>query len=175
MILTSFFMAAGIAFVFIIGFYLDWRMTAFIIMIPPIIMTLTISFFPETPYWLVENNDCDGAKKSLIFFRGKNYSNVTAELDEIKGKYQSKLQDAKSLSHKTQIRRLFSMAFLKPYSCVGILFSLTTWTGFDILQTYMIPILEEYGSSIGVNFSTVPIIVGILGLITAGMVIQELL
>ena len=162
-------MAVGIFFVWIVGFYLDWRMTAFILMIPSTIMTLLIIFFPETPYWLIENNDYEGARKSLYFFRGKKYDKILEELDEIKEKYQSKLKNAESLSWRIQIQRIFSMAFLKPYSCVGVLFALTTWTGFDILQTYMITILEESGSSKWMNLSTFPIIVGIIGLVTAGI------
>ena len=73
MILTSFFMALGISFVWIIGYSLNWRMTAFILTVPPILMTIAIIFFPETPYWLIENNDYNGAKESLQFFRGKEY------------------------------------------------------------------------------------------------------
>ena len=168
-ILTSFFMAVGISFVWIIGFYLDWRMTAYILTIPPIVMTLSIIMLPETPYWLIENNNYEAAIKSLQFFRGKEYYNIAEEINEIKGKHQSKLQDAQSLSWKFQIKRIFSIAFLKPFSCVGVLYSLTTWTGFDILQTYMINVLEESGSSIWINLSLVPTIVGMIGLITAGI------
>ena len=40
-------------------------------------------FLPETPYWLVENNQIEAAKNSLIFFRGTDYD-VDSELNEIK-------------------------------------------------------------------------------------------
>ena len=162
-------MAVGISFVWIIGFYLDWRMTAYILTIPPIVMTLSMLLFPETPYWLIENNDYNGAKKSLKFFRGQEYANINKELDEITEKHQSKLQDSETLSWKFQIRRIFSVAFLKPFSCIGVLYSLTTWTGFDILQTYMINVLQESGSDVWINLSLVPSIVGVIGLVTAGI------
>ena len=68
------------SFVWIIGFYLDWRMTAYILTIPPIVMTLSIIMLPETPYWLIENNNYEAAIKSLQFFRGKEYYNIAEEI-----------------------------------------------------------------------------------------------
>ena len=147
----------------------DWRYSAFTLAVVPLLGSFTMLWFPETPYWLIENNDYNGARISLQFFRGKEYCKIIEELDEIKEKHQSKLQDAQSLSWKFQIKRIFSMAFLKPFSCVGVLYSLTTWTGFDILQTYMINVLDESGSSIWINLSLVPTIAGMIGLITAGI------
>ena len=82
-ILTALFMATGKFFVWTVGYQVSWRMTAFILTIPPCLMTLLITFFPETPYWLIENTNYHGAKKSLQFYRGKDYD-ITEELNEIK-------------------------------------------------------------------------------------------
>ena len=44
------------------------------------------------------------------------------------------------------IKRMFSTAFLKPFSCVGILFVLTLGSGLDSLLVHMVDILEESDS-----------------------------
>ena len=75
-------------------------------------MTMLITFFHETPYWLIENTNYDGAKRSLQFYRGKDYD-ITEELNEINQKHQSKLQNSASLSMSYKVKRIFSMAFLK--------------------------------------------------------------
>merc|ERR1712079_336615 len=61
--LPAFMMAGGMLMVWIIGYFLTWRMTAYLLIIPPILLTLLILLFPETPYWLIENNDNEAAKK----------------------------------------------------------------------------------------------------------------
>ena len=132
-------------------------------------MTVFMILFPETPYWLVENNDCNAAKKSLQFFRGKTYTNIVEELDEIKEKHKSKLQDAERFTWKFKVQRIFSIAFLMPFIQAGVPYFLTTWSGFEILQTYMITILQESGSNVWIDLSVVPTIVGIIGFITAGI------
>ena len=167
MILTALFMAFGKFLVWTVGYSLTWRYTAFVLIVPFILMALSIVWFPETPYWLIENNDYIGAKKSLEFFRGKNYD-ATEELTEISQKHESKLKNSEKMTWKYKIQRIFSMAFLKPFSCVGILYSLTVWSGFDIFQTYMVLTLEESGSSTWINITLMPTIVGVIGLITAG-------
>ena len=121
-------------------------------------------------YWLIENTNYDGAKKSLQFYRGKDYD-ITEELNEINQKHQSKLVNSTSLNMSYKVKRIFSMAFLKPFSCVGVLYSLTCWTGFDIFQTYMIDTLELSGGSLWMDIGLMPTIVGILGLVTAGNLI----
>ena len=111
-ILTALFMATGKFFVWTVGYQVSWRMTAFILTIPPCLMTMLITFFHETPYWLIENTNYDGAKRSLQFYRGKDYD-ITEELNEINQKHQSKLQNSASLSMSYKVKRIFSMAFLK--------------------------------------------------------------
>ena len=66
-------------------------------------------------------------------------------------------------------RRIFSLAFLKPFSCVGILYIIYTLSGPDTIQIYLIYILEESGSSISPNIG--PIISGSLGLFCAGIIV----
>ena len=59
--LPAFMMSAGMVMVWIIAYFLTWRMTAYLLVIPPILLFLLMALLPETPYWLIENDDI-GAK-----------------------------------------------------------------------------------------------------------------
>ena len=109
---------------------------------------------PETPYWLIEYNHYEKAKKSLKFFRGFKYD-VNEELEEI---HQRHLSKDKSQSCLWLLSRLFSKTFFQPFLCCGVLFLIFTITGFDTIVFYMVTILKETGSSIDPKVG--PMIVG---------------
>ena len=109
---------------------------------------------PETPYWLIEYNRFEQAKKSLKFFRGSFYD-VNPELNEI---HQRHLSKDKSQSCSWMLQRLFSKAFFRPFLSVGVIPVIFVISGFDIIQIYMVTVLEETGSSINPAFG--PMIVG---------------
>ena len=62
-------MAFGNFLVWTLGYYLSWRMTAYLLIIPPVFQLILLMPFPETAYWLVEDGKAEEAKKSLQFFR----------------------------------------------------------------------------------------------------------
>ena len=78
--LPAFMMSAGMVMVWIIAYFLTWRMTAYLLVIPPILLFLLMALLPETPYWLIENDDI-GAK--YLFFVSSR-SLKTRELTLIK-------------------------------------------------------------------------------------------
>jgi len=167
-ILSGFFLSGGICFVWVIGYSLDWKSVAFISTSAPILMTILISFFPETPYWLIENNNYEGARKSLQFFRGKNYD-ITQEFNEISKRHESKLQNTEKISWKFKVQRIFSCVFWKPWSCVGVLWVLNTFNGLDVFSNYMVLILEASKiEKVWIDKLLAPAIVGTFGVVTAG-------
>ena len=154
----------------ILGYFLDWRTVAFVLMAPPLLLMLLFIPFPETPYWLVENNKFNMAKKSLEFYRG-NQHNVDEELFEISQNHESKLKNTSNKS--IAVEKILSLTFLKPFSCVGLLYIIFTWTGHFTFQVYMIIILREIASSIGsdngskIDADITPIIIGVTGFLSA--------
>ena len=54
--LPSFMFSFGMLLVWLLGYLLSWRTTAYTLTIPPILLTLLIFPLPETPYWLIEQN-----------------------------------------------------------------------------------------------------------------------
>ena len=167
--MPGFMMAFGLLLVWFLGYVLSWRIIAYILTIPPIFLIFLLLLLPETPYWLVEYNNVEEAKKSLQFFRGKNYD-ITEELNEIRQRHEKK--ESSSQTWKFVIKRIFSKAFLKPFSCIGILSIINTWGGFSQIQVFTIEILEKSGSSIDPWLG--PMIAGFIRIAFAGMYVNQL-
>jgi len=55
-------MAFGTWMVWIFSYFLSWRDTAYLAMIPSILLTLVMIPLPETPYWLIEADRKDLAE-----------------------------------------------------------------------------------------------------------------
>ena len=123
-------------------------------MIPSMALILLLSRLPETPYWLIQDEKIGLARKSLQYFRGSQNltgGDVNEELNEIKQKHQEKIDNSTHQSWAWILKRIFSCAFLKPFSCVGSLYLITTWHGFNCIIVYMISILDHTGSSFDIR------------------------
>ena len=166
--LDAFALATGYLVTWILSYFLTWRMTAYFLTIPSMILVMLLLPLPETPYWLIENNDSKKAKRSLQFFRGKSY-NITDEYDEIQQKHDSKQSQQSKNWWKFTFKKIFSSAFFKPFSCIGIVLALNEWLGFGPLMTYMFEIFEETGSS--VDPGTGLVIIASIRVVTAGMIL----
>ena len=103
-------------------------------------------------------------RRSLQFFTGKDYD-ISDEFNEVQQKYEAKNKSNKE-SWKFIVKRMFSKAFLRPFSCVGILYIINAWVGFIQIQVFVIEILEKSGSSIDPKMA--PIIIGFVRLTFAG-------
>ena len=163
--LRSFVMAIGILTTWTLGYFLPWRMTAYILTIPPIILIMLLFILPETPYWLIEHNNIKAAQQSLQFFRGEKYD-ISEEFNEIQQKHETKKTQYKEKSWKFVLKRICSSAFLTPFTCVGILYSLAAWSGFSPLVTYTFEILDKAGTSIEPGIGL--IIIGSIRIVFAG-------
>ena len=166
--LDAFVLATGYLSTWIISYFLTWRMTAYLLTIPPIILIMLLLPLPETPYWLIENNESYRAKQALQFFRGENY-NITYEYDEIQQKHESKQNQHSKNWWEFTIKRIFSSAFLKPFLCIGIVFGLNECLGFGPLITYTYEIFDETGSSVEPGIGLV--IIASIRVVTAGMIL----
>ena len=80
-----------------------------------------------------------------------NNNDVNDELNEIRQKHQEKIDKSKHQSWAWILKRIFSNAFLKPFSCVGSLYLITTWHGFNCIMVYMISVLNDTGSSFDIR------------------------
>ena len=156
-------MSCGISAAWIFAYFIDWRTIAYLASIPGLLMWVILWYLPESPYWLIEHDKNESAEKSLQFYRASD-SNISEELEEIKARKSKKVVK----NSKWQWTKLFSMAFWKPFSCIGVIWSLNMFSGFPALTNYLIEIMEESGSDIDPNIG--PLVIGILALVVAAIV-----
>ena len=57
-------------------------------------------------------------------------------------------QETKAKSWNWTLSRLCSPAFLKPFSCIGVLFIMSTMNGNNVLANYLTVFMDEAGSDI---------------------------
>ena len=101
---------------------------------------------PKIITYLFHNN-----KLCLYLGNEANNNDVNDELNEIRQKHQEKIDKSKHQSWAWILKRIFSNAFLKPFSCVGSLYLITTWHGFNCIMVYMISVLNDTGSSFDIR------------------------
>ena len=124
-----------------------------------------IAFMIQNKIYLLNTNH-QFFRKSLQFFRGPDYD-ISEEFEEIKEKRRSKVEmQGEKQSWNWTFKQLMSSSFLKPYSCVGVLYILCDWSGFSAFSTYMVQILKESGLSIDPRIG--PITIGSIRLFFAG-------
>ena len=131
-----------------------------------------VAFMIQNKIYLLNTNH-QFFRKSLQFFRGPDYD-ISEEFEEIKEKRQSKVEmQGEKQSWNWTFKQLMSSSFLKPYSCVGVLYILCDWSGFSAFSTYMVQILKESGLSIDPRIG--PITIGSIRLFFAGKTLLHIL
>ena len=98
------------------------------------------------------------SRKSLQFARGKDYD-ISEEFDELSKQIEKKAVARVATGWTTTIRRIFSSAFFRPFSCVGILFLIQQWGEFSNLMIHMIEIFRDSNLTV-VEPTLAPVIVG---------------
>ena len=60
----------GFLLSYIAGHFLHWRTASRALSFIPLLASLCMLMMPETPYWLIEHDKNERARKSMAFFRG---------------------------------------------------------------------------------------------------------
>lgn len=155
------FLTVGILLLYILGLT-NYHMIAYGCLVVPILMIVLFALFvPETPIYLMKNNDHKSAEKSLRFYRGQLYD-VNSELEIIQ-----KEIDA-SLRKKSSIKDLFQ----DPANVRALIVSLglmifQQFSGINAVIFYSNTIFASAGSSLDPNISN--IIVGVVQVIVTGI------
>ena len=121
----------------------------------------------ETPYWLVENQREEEARRSLQWYRGGQYD-IKEEIEEmILNKREKEGEDKTERSLCSLLSTLSSTTFLRPFSCAGLLYILAQWTGISTMVFFMTTIFQQSGSSLDPHLC--PVIVAGTRVLTAGL------
>ena len=62
MVLPNLFMSLGLLLIWTLAYFFSWKITAYLAMVAPVMLTFFMWFLPESPYWLVESNKFEEAK-----------------------------------------------------------------------------------------------------------------
>ena len=133
---------------YLLGFLCDWRTASWICSAGSLLMVCSMWACRETPYWLVENQREEEARRSLQWYRGGQYD-IKEEIEEmILNKREKEGEDKTERSLCSLLSTLSSTTFLRPFSCAGLLYILAQWTGISTMVFFMTTIFQQSGSSL---------------------------
>ena len=138
--IVGFSFSFGVCTLWFLGYFFEWQTIAFLATVPAILSFVGFLFLPDTPYWLIQNQRFEEAHASLKYFRRHDEDEeVINEFNEILQHYHHK----KALSQVEKLKSLFSFAFIKPFTCIGILYPLYEFSGTIITTNYLQSIIIE--------------------------------
>jgi len=153
--LTATLLALGILITYIIGAFVDWYVLSFIVGGFNLIMFFGMIFMPESPIWLLANNQDDEAKRSLQRLRGER-TNIEAEFQRMKDNQQKNLAQNSAIQPSE-----FLKGFVwKPLGVsMGLMF-FQQFTGINAMVFYTTDIFTSAGSALDCRYAT--IIIGVV-------------
>nr|CAD7577772.1 unnamed protein product [Timema californicum] len=150
---TSLFASSGILFTYVVGYYASYTTFTAICLAMPVIFIASFFWMPETPVYLISQNNPDGARKALMWLRTGDMVTVDQEMTRLE-------EDNK----KGKENRLTMSSFIKNLKSRGTLKALLISVGLVINnQLSGITAVLSYtnaSSEISANVST--IIIGAL-------------
>lgn len=82
--LNQLFVTVGIATVYVVGLFLDWKWITVVSLVPPTLLILLMICLPESPRWFLSKGLYQDAYRSLETIREPQFYNINNELEEIK-------------------------------------------------------------------------------------------
>ncbi|KAF5288906.1 hypothetical protein FQA39_LY03785 [Lamprigera yunnana] len=168
----AFSLSSGVIFELLIGASLSWRTCAIISSVIPVISFCSLWFLPESPYWLISNNEVEKASESLIWYRGwADTESVENEFQSIYTDYQRNdkiLKKAQKLTIQL-IKEKFNFyvkSFIIPFVLVNFLFVLSNFYGGLTAQTYSVLIFSTL--NVPINKYVANLLLGVMGLLGCG-------
>ena len=116
-----------------------------------VLMAIATFFVPDSPVYLISKGKEDSARKSLKWFRGKEYTGIEKEIAAIKMSVAER-NDPKS---KISFGQLFSKAvYLKPFGYSMFLMFMQQFSGINQVVFYLQAIFEKSGSTLDPGLSS---------------------
>ncbi|CAH0381583.1 unnamed protein product [Bemisia tabaci] len=159
--MTSTAISTGMTIMYGLGVFFDWRTTALISSIFPVLTFALMSQIPESPAWLISHNRLDEAKKALCWLRG------WVGPDEVEEEFQNLLMYAKKSAKEakasektgdidsktdcllmTQLKALTNKNVLRPLRLVLISFTITFLAVVSGMRPYSINELNALNSPV---------------------------
>jgi len=136
----SFMIGIGILCCYSLGAGVYWRYVSFVPTIFCLIMTISMSFIPESPIWLLSHEGEDKAKSALQWLRYNE--DVTEELNDLRA---TREQQSHGLTAMEAVKNLSSPHVGKPFLIICVNFFLILFSGPFVLVFYIVEIYKDAG------------------------------
>ncbi|KAF5284230.1 hypothetical protein FQR65_LT00230 [Abscondita terminalis] len=163
----------GMVLVYFFGWYLNWRVVAWISVGYTAVFTIFLFFLPESPAWLISKNRTREAKRALEFFHkyqpqppGKNASYAEMQLAVLVRENAVKERERQELSKTgaVQVLKMFGQPIgYKPIFITVGLYFFQQFSGIHVIIFNGVIFVKEMGTSIDPYLAT--IYIGLMRLI----------
>ncbi|XP_039275785.1 facilitated trehalose transporter Tret1-like isoform X2 [Nilaparvata lugens] len=144
-----------------LGTFLNWKLSAAICAVFPLVSYIFYYFAPESPLWLANKGYTKKAEETFRYLRG--YSKSSSDELHILLNRTTKAKDKSSEINKETVKRILSPTFLKPLITMLVLFFIQQFSGINAVIYYSVDILKSTTSNVNEYLAT--IIVDILRVI----------
>lgn len=129
---------SGILFIHLLGGYLSWRLSCFIICLPTVLGMCIQVYVKESPLWLIYKDKIEKGTQAFQWFRG-NDEFSQKELAEILEKQKDR---PPNLTFKEGVNAMFTKAFMKPLLIAFLIFVTVQFSGVNTMSFYAQDLLK---------------------------------
>ncbi|XP_055706908.1 facilitated trehalose transporter Tret1-2 homolog isoform X1 [Phlebotomus papatasi] len=132
--------AVGILIAHIIGTFLNWKVTAIICGIFPLLCYIVVFFVPESPSWLLSKGQVSKATDAFFWLRGYDEESI-AELKSLIKKYQ--MAENQKTTWRETLERIRQPTFWKPLAILLVFFFTLQFSGVNTVAFYSVTIMKD--------------------------------
>lgn len=150
-VITGFMFKFGTLLTMILGPFLSYDTLNLVMLVLPFLFCAMCYWIPETPYFLLKNNNLEGARSSLRILRG--YKDEKVLEDELLA-LQANVKD--EMRHSTSVKELFTGAQYRRAIIISVGLKLTQMmTGAVVIRQYLGWIIEETKSEMKTSLALI--------------------
>ncbi|OAD58904.1 Facilitated trehalose transporter Tret1 [Eufriesea mexicana] len=149
---TLAFYCMGIVIIYALGASFTWPTVSFCGIVLPALALIALILIPESPAWLVRQNQPEKAKKALLWLRGDNEKQVEVEMEILQERAKADL--ARRVVDTSRIERISSAistlldpGVLKPLTIINIFNILQLISGTFVIVFYAVDLIEDIGGN----------------------------
>ncbi|XP_072744985.1 trehalose transporter 1-like protein [Anoplolepis gracilipes] len=136
-------LSIGILACHAMGTWLNWRTTAYICAVLPIISWIACIFSRESPMWLLGKGKIEEAKRSWIFLRGERSLEEFSLLETTRLVEISEKRTRKRSMLRSFVKPWSSRYFLKPFGIACLYFFVMQFAGANVMNFYCVEMLAD--------------------------------
>ncbi|XP_022831116.1 facilitated trehalose transporter Tret1-like [Spodoptera litura] len=150
-VITGFMFKFGTLLTMILGPFLPYETLNQVMLVLPFLFCAMCYWIPETPYFLLKNNNLEGARSSLRILRG--YKDEKVLEDELLA-LQANVRD--EMRHSTSVKELFTGGQYRRAIIISVGLKLTQMmTGAVVIRQYLGWIIEETKSDMKTSLALI--------------------